>query len=620
MFAKTAGMLTVLFCFTMVINVLLLVQPIYMLQIYDRVLVSASFDTLVYISLIAAGALLLLGAFDALRSMIAGRLAARLETDNGGDALIASLRSPRASLGDVQPLRDLATVRGFVGGRAMLAYLDLPFMPLFIGMLYLIHPDLFWLTLGGAVVLAFVALANQRATTKLAGEAGEASMNATLSAQAFVRSSESLFAMGMIGNAVDFWGRSQARSLRALDRLNGRNAFFAGLSRFLRMGLQIAILGYGGYLVIAGEMTAGMIFAASLISGRALQPIDQVIGGWKGFVDMRKAMSRLSKGLDTVRSDRSGKTALPEPRGEVRFDQVVVMPQGSGADPILKRISFKVPPGECCVVIGPSGAGKSTLMRALVGGVETRSGAVRIDGADIRNWDGEALGRHVGYLAQEVEILPGTVAQNIARFDPDAADEAVIAAAKMAEVHELVLKLPQGYDTVLGPMGMKLSGGQRQRVGLARAFYGRPKILVLDEPNASLDAEGDLALDRALRHARESGVTVILVTQRRQVAEQADWILVLRDGAIDDFGSRDEVLGRQANKVQAAREAARQQTKESGGQVVAAQAAFGANAAPAPAAAMAQPMGQATGRVTAPMRARFPAIVTDGGKPARPGG
>ena len=259
MFAGAAGTLSVLFVFTLIVNLLLLVQPIYMLQIYDRVLVSASFDTLVYISLIAVAALMLLGAFDALRSMIAGRLAAKLETDNGGDALVASLRSPRASLGDVQPLRDLSAVRGFVAGRAMLAYLDLPFMPLFIGMLYLIHPHLFWLTLGGAVLLAFVALANQRATSKLANDAGEASMAATLSAQAFVRSSESLFAMGMIGNAVDYWGRNHAQSLNALDRLNGRNAFFAGLSRFFRMGLQIAILGYGGYLVITGEMTAGTL-------------------------------------------------------------------------------------------------------------------------------------------------------------------------------------------------------------------------------------------------------------------------------------------------------------------------------------------------------------------------
>ncbi|TFF22007.1 type I secretion system permease/ATPase [Jiella endophytica] len=600
MFRRAAGTLAILVVFTFVVNLLLLVQPIYMLQIYDRVLVSASTDTLVYISLIAAVALVLLGAFDALRSMIAARLAARLETENGGEALIASLRSPRASLGDVQPLRDLSTVRSFVGGRAMIAYLDLPFMPLFIGMLYLIHPNLFWLTLGGATVLALVALANQAATTRLAAETGEASMAATLSAQAFVRSSESVVAMGMIGSAVEHWGRSHARALRALDRLNGRNAFFTGLSRFLRLGLQIAILGYGGHLVLAGEMTAGMIFASSLISGRALQPIDQVIGGWKGFVDTRRALSRLVKALESVRAGRAGKTALPAPRGDVTFDQVVVMPQGGGIDPILKRISFQVPAGECCVVIGPSGAGKSTLMRALVGGVDLRSGAVRIDGADIRNWDGEILGRHIGYLSQDVEILPGTVAENIARFDVAASDEAVIAAAKMAEVHELILGLPRGYDTVIGPAGMKFSGGQRQRVGLARAFFGAPKILVLDEPNASLDSDGDVALDRALRHARENGVTVILVTQRRQVAEQADCIVVLRDGGIDDFGRRDDVFRRQAEKINAAKEAARR--NQAGGTVVAAQSAFAANA----------------GRMVTPVRGRFPTISGDGGKPPQP--
>ncbi|ORE86711.1 type I secretion system permease/ATPase [Aurantimonas sp. 22II-16-19i] len=613
MFAKATGSLIVLFAFTLVVNVLLLVQPIYMLQIYDRVLVSASFDTLVYISIIAVVALALLGAFDALRSMIAGRLGAQLETENGADALVASLKSPRASLGDVQPMRDLATVRSFVAGRALLAYLDLPFMPLFIGMLYLIHSHLFWLTLGGAALLALIAFANQWATSRLGGEASEASMAATLSAQAFVRSSESLFAMGMVGNAVETWGRQHGNSLGAIDRLNARNALFSGISRFLRMGLQIAILGYGGYLVIQGEMTAGMIFAASLISGRALQPIDQVIGGWKGFIDARRAYGRLKKGLEGVRAGRSDKTALPAPRGDVAFDNVVVMPQGSASpDPLLKRISFQVPAGECCVVIGPSGAGKSTLVRALVGAAEIRSGAVRIDGADIRNWDGEALGMHVGYLAQEVEILPGTVAENIARFAQNVEDAAVVRAAQMAEVHDLVQKLPRGYDTVIGPAGMKLSGGQRQRIGLARAFFGSPKLLVLDEPNASLDADGDLALDRALAHAKQEGVTVLLVTQRRQVAERADRVLVMRDGAIEDYGPRDAVFQRQAEKVQAAREAMRQSM-----QAGAAQAAAGGGMAPAP---MMNPMaaGVMTGSANPVPQGRFPTVVTGGRKPPQP--
>ena len=615
MLAKTNGTLIVLFAFTLVVNILLLVQPVYMLQIYDRVLVSASLDTLIYISIIAVAALMLLGVFDALRSMLAGRLGAKLETENGADALVASMRSPRASLGDVQPMRDLAAVRSFVGGRALLAYLDLPFMPLFICMLYLIHPNLFWLTLGGAVLLALVAFANQWTTSKLGGEAGEASMAATLSAQAFVRSSESLFAMGMIGNAVETWGRQHAGSLQAVDRINGRNAIFAGISRFLRMGLQIAILGYGGYLVIEGEMTAGMIFASSLISGRALQPIDQVIAGWKGFIEARRSYVRLKKGLAAVRAERGTKTALPAPRGDVAFDNVVVMPQGSsgGTDPLLKRISFSVPAGEFCAVIGASGAGKSTLLRALVGAAEVRSGAVRIDGADIRNWDGEALGRHVGYLAQEVEILPGTIAENIARFSADVDDASVVTAARMAEVHDLVQKLPRGYDTLIGPAGMKLSGGQRQRIGLARAFFGGPKILVLDEPNASLDADGDIALDRALAHAKEAGVTVLLVTQRRQVAERADRILVLRDGAIEDYGPRDAVFKRQAEKVQAARDAARQAAPENQAR------AAGGGMAPTQTVTQISAAGTMTGSAKPIAQGRFPTVVSGSGrKPPHP--
>lgn len=551
------GGFVALIVFSFVINILLLIQPIYLLQIYDRVLSSASVETLAFISVIAVAALVLLGAVDAIRSMICGRIAARLEAGTGARALVGAMRGPRASLGDVQPLRDLATVRAFISGRALLAYFDLPFVPLFIGILYFIHPDLFWLTLGGATVLALLAWANQHAMQRPVGEAGERAMAAMLAAQSFARGAESIAAMGMVGNVVGAWGGQEARSLEAQDRLNRINAIYAGVSRMLRIGLQIAILGYGGYLVLAGEMTAGMIFASSLISGRGLQPIDQVIAGWKPAVDARKAWGRLSV-LFAALGTRPDATDLPDPVGRLSLENVVVFPPNAvNADPLLKRISAEIPAGDCVVVIGPSGAGKSTLMRAIVGGFEIRSGAIRVDGADIRNWDRESLGRHVGYLAQDVELLPGTIAQNIARFDPDARDAAIIDAAKKAEVHDLIQRLPKGYDTIIGPAGQQLSGGQRQRVGLARAFYGSPKLLVLDEPNANLDTEGEMALDKALASAREAKVTVLLVTQRRPIAERADKIMILREGAVQDFGPRQEVFARQVQKAKAAQEAAR---------------------------------------------------------------
>jgi PrtD family type I secretion system ABC transporter len=547
--------------FTFVVNLLLLAQPIYMLQVYDRVLASGSIETLIYISIFTAGALLLLGIIDSVRGVMAGRLANRLDVTAGGDALLAAMAGPRASLGDVQPLRDLQTIRGFVSGRALFAFLDLPFAPLFIALLYLIHPNLFWLTVIGAAVLAAIAFVNERAGAKAASESAARQMSAMLSAQAFVRNAESLAAMGMNRNVVHAWGAEEALSLNAQDRMNRVNAFFSGLSRVLRIGLQIAVLGYGGYLVLAGEMTAGMIFAAALISGRGLQPIDQVIAGWRGFVETRKAWKRLTEAL-VASKQLEARTDLPVPQGEVTFEAVVVFPPSGGeranrgavGEPLLKRISAAIPAGECVAVIGPSGAGKSTLMRTLIGAIEPRSGAVRIDGADIRNWDRERLGRHIGYLAQDSELLPGTVAQNIARFDPDAPAEAIINAARKAQVHELVLKLPKAYDTVIGPNGLQLSGGERQRVGLARAFFGEQKILILDEPNSNLDSEGDRALEQAVAGAKAEGITIVIVTQRRMIVEKADRIMILRDGIVEDYGLRDDVLQRQAEKAQAARE------------------------------------------------------------------
>lgn len=544
--------------FSFFVNALMLVMPLYMLQVYDRVLPSNSIETLVFLSILAAGALLLLAVLEFVRSIYASRIAARLDVTQSRGAMMAAMDSPRAPLGDIQALRDLAAVRGFIASRSAFALFDLPFAPLFIGLLYFIHPLLFVIAAGGAVVLAVVAWANQLASAPATRRAAESNIAAMMTAQSFVRNAEALRAMGMVGNAIVAWGRQHAPSLTASDDVTRVNAVFAGLSRFIRLGLQIAMLGVGGFLVLEGEMTAGMIFAASIISGRGLQPIDQVIGGWRQFVETRAAWQRFRKSTAGAAEDKS-RTELPSPSGRMEAEGIVYFAPNSRADaaPLIKRISFNVPAGSLVAVIGPSGAGKSTLARLLVGAIRPRAGVVRIDGSDIRNWDPEILGRHMGYLPQDVELLPGTIGENVARFSPDRSDDDIIEAARRAHVHELIQSMPEGYDTVIGPMGITLSGGQRQRIGLARAFYGRPTVLVLDEPNANLDFDGDRALESALREAREAGTTVIVVTQRRSVVDFVDLLMMVKAGEIEDYGPREEVLARQKTKLEEAARRAR---------------------------------------------------------------
>ncbi len=536
--------------FSFVVNALMLVMPLYMLQVYDRVLPSSSMETLAFLSVIAVAALGLLGILEIVRAIYANRLAARLDVSQSRKAMVASMESSRASLGDIQNLRDLAGVRSFIASRMMFSLFDLPFAPLFIMLLWLVNPVLFWITAGGAVVLAGVAVANQAATAAAARRASESGIAALMTAQSFVRNAETLRAMGMVGNAVSAWARQHAPELAAHDDVARINALFAGLSRFLRLGLQISVLGVGALLVLRGEMTAGMIFATSLISGRGLQPIDQVIGGWRQFVEARAAWRRFSAATAATGKDRNF-TDLPVPGGRLDVENVVYFAPNSTADvpPILQRVSFRIPAGAVVGVIGPSGAGKSTLARLVVGAIRPRGGKIRIDGADIGNWDSEVIGRHIGYLPQDVELLPGTVAENIARFAPDFEDAEMVEAAVRAQVHDLIQTMPQGYDTVIGPQGMLLSGGQRQRVGLARAFYGRPKLLVLDEPNANLDNEGDRALEQAIDEARAAKATVIIVTQRTSIVSKVDLLLVMRAGTIEDFGPRDEVLARQRQRA-----------------------------------------------------------------------
>ncbi|RWL91613.1 MAG: type I secretion system permease/ATPase [Mesorhizobium sp.] len=522
--------------FSLLINLLLLVVPLYLLQVYDRVLPSSSVETLVYLSVIAVAALGFLGFLDAVRAVYTQRIAATVNDRLGATVFAASLGDRAAP----SPLADLASVCAFIRSRGVAVLFDLPFAPVFLGLLYLIHPVLFWVTLGGTALLVVLVVANQLAIGRNDALSAERSALASRAEQAFARNAETLRAMGMVENAARAWGRHVAEALVLHDRSAGANAVFSGISRALRMMLQLAILGAGAWLVLKGEMTAGMIFASSLVSSRALQPLDQLIGSWRQIGEARRAWTRLKAAL-AAQPAQSSKLTLPDPTGAIAAqDLFFIAPNASfGAEPILKRLSFAIQPGEAVAIVGPSGAGKSTLARLLVGATQPSGGSVRMDGAELRTWDENQLGRHIGYLAQEVELFPGSVSENIARFDAKPDDDAIVEAAKRAEAHELILSLRDGYQTMVAGT---LSGGERQRIGLARAFYGNPRILVLDEPSTHLDGAGETALEAVLASARTAGVTTIVITHRPAIAAACDRVMVLRGGVIEAFGASAEVL------------------------------------------------------------------------------
>jgi ATP-binding cassette subfamily C protein len=474
---------------------------------------------------------------------VAATVDGRLGATTFATSLGAAALGARYAGGRLSPLRDLASVCAFIRSRGVAVLFDLPFAPVFLALLYLIHPVLFWVTVAGAALLLLLVVANQLAIGRNDALSAERSALASQAEQAFARNAETLRAMGMVENAARVWGRHVAAALTLHDRSSSANAIFSGASRALRKLKQQAILGVGAWLVLKGQMTAGMIFASSLVSSRALQPLDQLIGAWRQIADARRAWKRLETAL-AARPAEARKLILPDPAGAISVQDVFFMAPNAqpGTEPILKRLNFQIGAGEALAIVGPSGAGKSTLARLLVGAARPTGGAVRIDGADLRTWDENQLGKHVGYLAQVVELFPGSIAQNVARFDPDADDAAIIEAAGRAEAHELILAQRDGYQTLIGPSDRTLSGGERQRIGLARAFYGSPRILVLDEPSTHLDGTGEAALEAVLAAAKAAGVTMVVITHRPSIAASCDRVMLLRGGAIEAFGPSSEVL------------------------------------------------------------------------------
>ena len=527
--------------FSAFVNVLMLSVPIYMMQLYDRVLSTRSVDTLVALSVMVAAALVVLGLLDALRNRIVARVGGWLERELGGTVLSGAVADALRVGGGVsaQGLRDLSTVRGYAGSNSVIPLFDAPWAPIFVTIIFLIHPILGWIAVGGAAVLFVCAVLNDLTTRKKLAEANSASTRALNAADAAIGNADAIAAMGMLPNLVRRWQTMNAHSGHLADSATDISGGIAATAKATRFGLQVAVLGVGAYLVILNEMSPGSMIAAAIILSRALAPFEQLIHSWRQFTGARSAYRRLSAIVARATDSNAG-THLPRPVGRIDVERVLYIPPGV-AEPVIKQASFNLDGGEMLGVVGPSGAGKTTLVRLIVGSLIPTAGHVRLDGADMRVWPDADRGRHVGYLPQNVELFTGTVRDNIARLG-EAEDDEVVAAAKLAGAHELVLRLPNGYDTWIGAGGVPISGGQRQRIGLARAVFRNPALLVLDEPNAHLDADGEQILVEALDRLREQRATVILIAQRAGIMARVDKMLVVRDGVVSLFGARDAVM------------------------------------------------------------------------------
>jgi PrtD family type I secretion system ABC transporter len=531
--------------FSGVVNLLQLTTSIYMMQVFDRVLASRILDTLYYLSLIAIVATLVLALLEAVRGQVMQRLAAWVEQRVAPEGFVRALESAlRGRPYRMEALRDLAVCRGFLGSAGALSLYDVPWVPIYLGFIFMLHPVMGFIALAGAVILFGLTLTSELSTSKLLREANTAAMNTQRRAESITRNAEVIDSMGMLPAVIGQWRESVAAMTVPQQRAADRIAMLVAATKFFRLAVQIAILGVGAYLVLQQELTSGASIAGSIIMGRALAPVEQLIGGWKQLVQARQSFRRLQAFLTQPRLRPTG-MPLPEPTGLISVERVSYAFPGQGVA-LIKGVNFSLQPGESLAVIGPSAAGKTTLIRLLIGTLPPSAGTVRLDGADVYQWMREDFGRHVGYLPQDVELFDGTVFTNIARM-AEAEPAAVYQAAKLAGCHEMILRLPNGYDTQIGDGGQHLSGGQRQLVGLARAMFGRPKLIVLDEPNSNLDGDSEAALTTALERLKEQGTTVILVSHRPTLVQGVDKVLLLKDGALEMFGPRAEVLKRLMN-------------------------------------------------------------------------
>ncbi len=528
--------------FSFFANMLMLTGPLYMLQVYDRVLGSRSVATLIALSLLVAFLYGIMGLLDYARGRIMARAGARFQSALDGRVFDAMVRrsavsnDPRAQTG----LADLESIQRLIASPVLMAAFDIPWTPVFLFGITLFHPWLGLLAVAGGSILIFITLLNQLFSRRPLLQANIATHRASLMSEEIRTEAEMIQSMGMRGAAFDRWQEARDSSLDETVRANDVSGSFLTLGKTLRLFLQSAMLGLGAYLVLQGQVTSGAMIAASILLGRALAPIEMLIGQWAAVQRAMKGWSNLAELLEEVpvEPDRTG---LPKPRARLSVQALTVLPPGEKRAS-LKNVSFEVMPGQAIGVIGPSAAGKTTLARALTGVWRPAGGNVRLDGAALEQYDPDVLGRHIGYLPQRVQLFDGTIAQNIARLEGKPDSEKVVAAAKMAAAHDMIVEMPQGYDTRIAAGGGRLSGGQMQRIGLARALYDDPVIVILDEPNSNLDNDGSIALNNAIRALKANGRSVLIMAHRPAAIQECDMLLVLDHGARTAFGPKDQVL------------------------------------------------------------------------------
>jgi ATP-binding cassette subfamily C protein len=495
------------------------------------------------LSLVAFGFILVLSLLDTLRRQVLGRLATRMETILGGPVIASIVTSaPASDSGSIVPLRSLHQVRGFMSGPTMIVLFDAPMAPLYFAAVFLIHPSLGFVTVGAGVLLAVIAFINQRATSTSQMLASGHTSRADAQAESLARNAQVINAMGMLNESVLQWGREQRQALTSHMKSLDAGFWISGTSRFFRLLTQIAILGWGAYLALEGQLTGGMMIAASIIAGRALQPLEGMIEGWRSVTQTRAAYARVKAAVELTQREKP-KLQLPKPLGRLTVEKILYLPAGT-KEPVLNGVSFELQPGESLAIVGPSGSGKSTLARILVGCLLPTAGKVRLDGTELRNWDRRQFGEYTGYLPQEIELFPGSIKENVCRMRGDLPDDTVYAAAVLSGVHDMICQLSSGYETVLERNGAPLSGGQKQRVALARAFFGEPAMVVLDEPNSNLDAAGEQALTDTMVRAKQMRVTTVVITQRPALLSIVDKVLILRGGRVEAFGPPKDVLRR----------------------------------------------------------------------------
>lgn len=547
--------------FSFFINLLYLAPSIYMLQVYDRVLASRNYTTLMVLTVVIVGFYILMSVLEFARSRVLVRISSQLDVDLGSRVFTAAFeqRLKHGQINAGQALSDLTSVRQFLTGNGLFAFFDAPWAPIYLIVTFFFHPLLGLLSLVGALILFSLAWATEVATRKPLAEANAAGMAANTFATNNLRNAEVIEAMGMLSGLRKRWFDRQMKMLSLQAQASDRAGSISATTKFFRMTLQSLVLGLGAFLAIDNTITPGAMIAASILMGRALAPVELAISVWKQLIGARTAYHRLEQLLAESPPRREG-MELPAPQGALNVESITAVPPRTNTM-VLKNVSFQLTPGEVLGVIGPSGSGKSTLARLLVGVWPAAAGKVRLDGADIYSWNKDQLGGHIGYLPQDIELFDGTVAENIARFS-EVDPEKVVAAAQMAGFHDTILRLPHGYDTPIGDSGGILSGGQRQRLALARALYGLPALMVLDEPNSNLDDVGEAALVRAVLQMKQLGKTVVLITHRTNILAAVDKLLLVRDGMVGLFGPRDQVLAALNQQAQQAQQQLQQQRQQ----------------------------------------------------------